>query len=140
MIYCDTSLLVAALTPETLTARVQEWLRLQPAGGLCVSGWVVTELSSALAIKLRQGELTLEQRADVLTRWRLLLAENLVTIPVPVQAWDLAARFADRHELKLRAGDALHLSVASLGGHELATLDTGMAEGAVSVGVGVVEL
>ncbi len=38
----------------------------------------------------------------------------------------------------LRAGDALHLAVASLGGHALATLDARMKEGAVAVGVRVV--
>lgn len=137
MIYCDTSLLVASLTSEPATAIVQRWLGEQDAGALCISGWVVTEFSSALAIKLRSGELSVAQRADVLTHWRSMLSENLVMIPVPQPAYDLAARFADRHELKVRAGDALHLAIASLAGVPLATLDRVMALAAVAVGVTV---
>lgn len=137
MIYCDTSLLVASLTSEAVTASVQEWLSAQDAGSLCVSGWVTTEFSSALAIKLRSGEFSVAQRADVLTQWRLMLRENLIVIPVPQPAYDLAARFADRHELNIRAGDALHLAIASLAGLPLATLDRLMAQAANSVGVTV---
>ena len=38
----------------------------------------------------------------------------------------------------LRGPDALHLAVAALGGHALATLDARVAEGAKAVGVRVV--
>lgn len=138
MIYCDTSLVIAALTPEIGSAKVLQWLGVQEAGSLCVSGWVGTEVSSALSIKLRRGDLTPEQRADVLMHWRRLAAASLVVVPVPLQAWDLAASFADRHESKLRAGDALHLAVASLGGHALATLDQVMAAAALQFGISVV--
>lgn len=137
MIYCDTSLLVAALTPESTTPRVQQWLRAQQAGNLCASVWCETEFASALAIKVRQGALLIEQRAGVLTRWHKTLARGLVSIPVPEQAWDLATRFCDRYELRLRAADALHVAIASLGGHSLATLDLVMAEAAVAAGVEV---
>lgn len=137
MIYCDTSLLTTALTPESGTARVQAWLRAQQASELCVSAWVETEVSSALSIKVRHRTLSLDQRADVLTHWRRMLAGGLVSIPVPDQAWDLATSFCGRHELNLRAGDALHVAIASLGGHSLATLDQIMAEAAVAVGVAV---
>lgn len=137
MVYCDTSVLVAALTPETATETVQAWLGAQGAGTLAISGWTVTEFSGALSIKLRSGELSVAQRASVMTHWRLMLAENLVTLPVPGPAYDLAARFADRHDLKIRAGDALHLAVASLAGLPLATLDRTMAEAAAATGVAV---
>ena len=138
MIYLDPSLLVTALTAEPDTARVQAWLVKYEVGALCISDWTVSEFSSALALKLRRGELNAEKRARVLSNWRVTQQENLVVIPVPQPAYDLAARFCDRHELGLRAGDALHLAVASLGGHSLATLDARMAKGAVAVGVHVV--
>ena len=81
MIYCDTSLLVASLTNDAATAKVQRWLGGQLAGTLCVSGWTITEFSSALSIKLRSDELTAQQRASVMTHWRLMLAENLGSGP-----------------------------------------------------------
>lgn len=140
MIYLDTSLLVTALTAEPDSARVQAWLVKYEAGKLCISDWAVSEFSSALALKLRRGELDAEERARILSNWKITRRDNLNVVPVPQPAYDLAARFCDRHELSLRAGDALHLAVASLGGHSLATLDTIMAKGAVAVGVEVVEV
>ena len=138
MIYLDTSLLVTALTAEPDTTRVQAWLAKREAGALCISDWAVSEFSSALALRLRRGELNAEERARVLSNWRVTQQDNLVVIPVPQPAYDLAARLCDRHELGLRAGDALHLAVASLGGHSLATLDARMAKAAVAAGVEVV--
>ncbi len=52
----------------------------------------------------------------------------------------VAGLTADRDDLKLRAGDALHLATASLGGHHLVTLDKTMSAGAVAVGVGLQKL
>ena len=46
-----------------------------------------------------------------------------------------AARFADRHELGLRVGDALHLAVCADHGATLCTLDRRLAEAAPALGV-----
>ncbi len=135
MIYCDTSIMVAALLPDEASGTVQRWLGAQGPGQLCVSGWVEAELSGVLAAMLAQGALDFDQRADVLAHWNVLARECLIAAPVQPQAWALAARFADRHDLGLRAGDALHLAVAQLGGHSLATLDLWLADAALAVGV-----
>lgn len=140
MIYCDTSLFVAALTPEANSLRADAFLKRRARGELCISAWTVTEFSAALALKVRAGTLPAESRPDVLTHWRAMQIDQLVSIPVPHEAYDLAARFCDMQRSILRAGDALHLAVASLGGHALATLDVRMAEGAEAVGVRVVPL
>ena len=81
--------------------------------------------------------MTLEERARVLSNWRSARQENLTLVPVPPEAFDLAALCCDLHELGLRAGDALHVAVAALGGHRLATLGGAMAKAAVAVGVQV---
>jgi uncharacterized protein len=135
MIYCDTSLIVAGLSNEPMTKAVQAWLTAQSSDSLCVSHWVVTEFSSAVSLKLRRGDLDSASRAQMLSSWHTVLQDHIVLTSVPDQAFDLAARFCDRDDLGLRAGDALHLAVASLGGHQLATLDTILDSAALAVGV-----
>ena len=138
MIYCDTSLLVSALTVEVHSTGAKSWLADQIAGDLCISNWVITEFSSAISLKMRRKEVTTQEHTKVLAHWRTFQMDHLSLLPVPHHAFDLAARFADQYQLGLRASDALHLAVASLGGHSLATLDKVMAEAAGAVGVMVV--
>src|SRR5712671_4267925 len=66
MLYLDASPLVAVLTNEAETGRMQHWLGQQPVDDLAVSDWVATEFSSALSIKLRTGQIGAAHRADAL--------------------------------------------------------------------------
>lgn len=137
MHYIDTSALVAALARESGSERIWNWLASQAEGEVAISPWVVSELSSALSIKIRSGALTVEQRAQIFANWHQLLEDGLLTLPINAAHFEAAARFADRHELGLRAADALHLAVAADAGCTLVTLDQIMAAAAPHVGVPV---
>src|SRR5271165_3690516 len=81
-LYLDTSLLVAALTNETETGRMQAWLGEQEPSRLAVSEWVITEFSAALSMKLRRGQIEASHRADALAMFTRLSGESFTILLV----------------------------------------------------------
>jgi len=137
MIYLDASLVVALLVQEAHSDGAVAWFKGQAIGSLFISGWTVTEVSSALALKVRTHALSLEGRAAVLTAWNGLRDGSLLTLAIADEHFEQAAQIADRYDLGLRGGDALHLAVARDAGCRLATLDKRMATAALQLGVPV---
>jgi predicted nucleic acid-binding protein len=135
MLYLDTSLLVAALTNEAETERMQRWLGQQQPDDLAISDWVTTEFSSALSIKLRAGHIGVAHRADVLATFTRLTTESFAVVPVSRLQFRTAARFVEQHILGLRAGDALHLAICADHGATLCTLDRRLSEAGAALGV-----
>ena len=135
MSYLDTSVLVAALTREERTEEMQHWLVQQPPEGLVVSDWTITEFSAALAMKVRMRQLDETTRADVLNVFTAIIAESMTVLSVTRADFSTAAHLANQYGLGLRAGDALHLGIASHAGQAIVSLDRALVKAALATGI-----
>ena len=64
-----------------------------------------------------------------------LIAESFTVLSVTGAQFRAAARFADQYALGLRAGDALHLAIASEQGATVHTLDQRLADAGPALGI-----
>ena len=135
MLYLDTSLLVAALTPEPDTDLAQSWLEDRDPERLMVSHLVITEFSSALSLKIRTGQIDIGSRRQALAAFRGLLADSINVAPLLPEHFIDAAKFVDQHTLALRTGDALHLAIAADKAAAVCTFDRRLAEAATALGI-----
>jgi uncharacterized protein len=133
--YVDTSVWVAALSNEAATARAQSWLAECMPGELHISDWVLTEFSSALAIKLRTGQLDEQQRAIVATEFSALIESSIVTLPVGRDDFRTAGHYCNHPKTGIRAGDALHLAICANHGLTMITLDKTLKQTGTKFGV-----
>jgi uncharacterized protein len=131
--YVDTSVFVAALVQEPYTRQAERWL--SAGNDLAISEWTITEFSSALSTKLRIGSVDLKTRAAALRALDVMIEGSLAVYSVGREHFRLAARFADKHDLGLRAPDALHLAVAANKAATLVTLDKRIATAGKTLGV-----
>ncbi len=135
MPYVDTSVLVALLTLEPGTAAVKEWFSALDEVPVAAD-WCVTEVASALAIKVRTGQLTPTQAERARTVFHSFAHGGLRLAAVSRAAFREAADLASDHTSGLRAGDALHLAVArEIGTRSVATLDDKMGDNARRLGL-----
>lgn len=122
MLYIDTCVLLAVLTPERHSATAAAFLEEAPAP-LAISSWSLTELHSALGVKVRSRALNHQQAETVLHSFERQLAPALLLLQLTPQDFCNANALLRGWTTTLRAGDALHLAIASARGATLCSLD-----------------
>ncbi|QVL53005.1 MAG: type II toxin-antitoxin system VapC family toxin [Cyanobium sp. M30B3] len=135
MIYLDTSVVVALLTPEERSASALDWFE-QCREPLTSSDWLITETHSALGIKQRHHGLSPQARQAAGEQFERLLQSGVELRSLERDRFRQAAELLEDPALGLRAGDALHLAVA-LYSHctQLASFDGRMLQAAASLGM-----
>ena len=138
MIYVDTSALVPIFIREPKSEAVIGWLE-SSGERLAISEWSLVEFASAAAIKVRTGQAEASLAKQATARVHQF-AQRHCTVAIPGRAeFRRAAEWAGDGTLKLRAGDALHLAIASsLSAQGILCLDDAMIESARSLGMNVV--
>ncbi|PDS81108.1 type II toxin-antitoxin system VapC family toxin [Rhizobium sp. L43] len=134
MFYIDTSVLIAAGTIESRTEDAQKWLAEFASEAMAVSGWTITEFSSAIALKTRNGQIDPADRGKALAMFRELCSTTFELLSISRAHFIDAARMTDQFGIGLRAGNALHLAIAISSDATLITLDKGLAKACGIVG------
>ena len=133
--YLDTSLLVAALCSESKADAAYRWLSAQPVGSLAISVWSLPEFASALAIKVRTGQIGLPTVAAIKPVWDEMQRDMLTMLALEDADFARAATMIATSTVPLRSGDALHLAVVERTGLALASFDLRMSAAAEAFGI-----
>ena len=113
MVYFDTSFLAPLLLEETPSSAVERFIAGLPAGTLAVSHWTRVEFSSLLAREVRMGGLKSHAAREADAEFEAIVTESFTVFLPNAGDFDLAKTYLGRHRTGRRAGDALHLAIAS---------------------------
>jgi hypothetical protein len=106
-------LVVPLFLPEATSDRIERFLSRKHAAPLAISHWTRVEFSSALAREVRMGALRSKAAIKADAEFAEITAESFVVLLPTTDDYDLAREFLGRYKIGLRAGDALHLAIAS---------------------------
>ena len=134
MLYIDTCVLLAVLMPEVHSAVAAAILE-EASAPLAISAWSVTELHSALGLKVRTKALSQAQAETVLQSFERSLAPALLVLELEPQDFRNANACLRGWSTNLRAADALHLAIASGRGATLCSLDAPFVAAAQQLGL-----
>jgi predicted nucleic acid-binding protein len=113
VLYLDTSFLVPLFLPEPTSDKIERFLSRKRSAPLAVSHWTRVEFSSALAREVRMGSLRRKAAIEADAQFAETAAESFIVLLPTADDFDLARHFLQRYGTGLRAGDALHLAIAS---------------------------
>jgi hypothetical protein len=113
MLYFDTSFLAPLILEESTSAAVERFLAGLTENSLAVSHWTRVEFSSLLAREVRMGGLASRAAREADDQFEAIVVESFVVLTPAANDFDLAKRYLSTPRTGLRAGDALHLAIAS---------------------------
>ena len=136
-VYLDASVLVALLMVDALTARADAFFR-ESTPVPIVSDFAATEFASAVARRIRTGDVSVDEARRAFSAfdlWTARVALREETMSADIRA---AETFLRRLDLTLRTADALNIAIAQRINAALVTFDRKMAANARVLGVPVV--
>ncbi len=127
MLYFDTSFLAPLILEEATSAGIERFIAKLPAGQLYISHWTRVEFSSLVSREVRMGGLSDENALAAIGQFDELVEESFQVLLPGAADYELAKGYIQQFATKLRAGDALHLAIASNNGvNTFYTLDEGL--------------
>ena len=136
-LYLDTSVLVAMLTTDAFTARAFRYLN-DATPNLIVSDYAAAEFASAVARRVRAGEMTVDAARKAFATFDKMAPGAVQRIETSSADIKSAEALLRRLDLALRAPDAVNIAIAQRIGASLMTFDEKMAASARMLEVKVV--
>jgi hypothetical protein len=113
VLYFDTSFLMPLVRPERTSGAVSAFFANLRPHDLAVSLWGRVELASGLAREVRAGTLSPGDAGEALTQFDAVVEASFLVLCPDKADFELAVQYLRRFETGLRAGDALHLAIAT---------------------------
>lgn len=131
MLYFDTRFLAPLILEEATSAKIEAFFAKLPVGELYVSHWTRVEFASLIAREVRMGGFAESDALLAIAQFDELVTDSFQIVAPGVADYELAKATIQHFATKLRAGDALHLAIASNNGAKtLYTLDEGLLNAA----------
>lgn len=131
MLYFDTSFLAPLILEEATSTKIEAFFAKLPVGELYVSHWTRVEFASLIAREVRMGGLAEADALLAIAQFDELVTDSFQIVTPGIADYELAKAYIQHFATKLRAGDALHLAIASNhGAQTFYTLDEGLLNAA----------
>lgn len=131
MRYFDTSFLAPLILEEATSTKIEAFFAKLPVGELYVSHWTRVEFASLIAREVRMGGLAESDALLAIAQFDELVTDSFQIVTPGIADYELAKDYIQHFATKLRAGDALHLAIASNhGAQTFYTLDEGLLNAA----------
>ena len=131
MLHFDTSFLAPLIFEEATSAKIEAFFAKLPVGELYVSTWPGGASASLIAREVRMGGFAESDALLAIAQFDELVVDSFQVLAPGVADYELAKEYIQHFATKLRAGDAMHLAIASNNGAKtLYTLDEGLLNAA----------
>lgn len=138
MLYFDTSVILPLFVPEATSKAVMAFVDGLPPDELAVSHWTMVEFASVLGRHVRGGRIDADFAREVTARFHKVVVGTFQILSPSTADFTLARQWLADPARGLRAGDALHLAVASTNGaREIFTFDKNMRRAGRTLGLRV---
>ena len=122
---------------EDNSVAARRWLASQEVGAYAISDWVVTELASALSMKVRTGQIQPQEKAAALSFFQNRIIKTLEVRTVTRAHFLRSYEILNIYAGNLRAADALHLAIAEMAQSQFVSYDVQQAAAARFLGLSV---
>ena len=134
MLYIDTSVLVAYYCPEAISSKAEKIIINDDMP--VISPLTEVEFASALARKVREGQLSIKSSNRILNEFKSHIYQLLYKkIIIDTECYNLAFSWLSSHDIPLATLDSLHLAAASLNNLKIVTSDKQLSRAALKLGV-----